>query len=178
MKVKILLPIYLLVGTLGFSQNTDTVKDSKHEFRIDVVEGIAVPALDVSYEYLISKNAGVGLSGYFGYQKEVVDYLDNAIDGYFRGYILNKKEQRARGFYVEGIVRFAKGQTPYVYSNGSTDFSRTWEQFGVGFGVGYKFVFGKGFIVDLGGGFGKYFGEEQGAPSNFFRGNISFGYRI
>ena len=42
------------------SVNLKTFNGKKHEVRIDAIEGLIVPAIDIGYEYVINTYSGVG----------------------------------------------------------------------------------------------------------------------
>ena len=103
--------LLLISTTITFAQediddqpvNLNEINNKKHEFRIDVLEGLLVPAIDVSYEYVLSKYSGIGASVNFDLDDDEFDFDQKfAFTAYYRQYFFNKKEYGARGFFAEG----------------------------------------------------------------------------
>lgn len=163
--------------------NLNSINDKKHEFRIDALEAILIPAVDLSYEYVLSRYSGVGVSASLNLSNENSDgFHDFAITPYYRQYFFNKKEYGARGFYAEGLMRYATGvEGDFVIFVNGTEFRNEgdeWSLFGIGFAVGQKWVSRNGFVFDLSGGVGRYFGASDNEPEFFFRGGFNVGYRF
>jgi len=164
--------------------NLNTFNGKKHELRIDAIEGLIVPAIDISYEYVISKYSGVGASINIGLSSDGdLDIpQDFAITPYYRQYFFNREDYGAKGFYAEGLLQYATGDDIFFnfdeIAGISTETSRDWSQFGIGFAVGQKWVSRNGFVVELSLGGGRYIGGEDFAPGGFFRGGASVGYRF
>ena len=164
--------------------NLTNFNTKKHEVRIDALEGLIVPAIDLGYEYVISKYSGAGLSINIALDSDNdVDLpQDFAITPYFRQYFFNREDYGAKGFYAEGLLQFATGDDIFFTFNEnegtSTQGNRDWSQFGVGFAVGQKWVSRNGFVAELSLGGGRYLGGDDFAPGGFFRGGASVGYRF
>lgn len=184
---KLLLPILMGVTIICYSQENDTTglaSERKHEIRIDALEGLAVPALDLSYEYVISKYSGAGISTFINLSgDESNDYQTFTISPYYRQYFFNKKDYGARGLFAEGLLQLGTGGDNY-----GDDFDEepisvrdqdpSWTAFGIGFAIGQKWVSKNGFVLEISIGGGRYFGSEEGAPEGFIKGGILVGYRI
>ncbi len=56
-------------------------------------------------------------------------------------------------FYVDAFARFINRHWNYDDGSSFADFTST--RFGIGFGIGYKVVSNKGFVFDIGLGFGR-----------------------
>lgn len=180
--------LFLIISALTFAQedtneqpvSLNEINKKKHEFRIDVLEALIIPAVDISYEYVLSKYSGVGASIYIANG----DSFDQnfAFTGFFRQYFFNKKEYGARGLFAEGLLQYATGKT-IGFTNTPTDFIETteqWRKIGYGFSLGQKWVSRNGFVIEISAGGGRYFATENQeiAPEGFFRGGVSFGYRF
>lgn len=184
--------IAILVTSYSFSQeeiaddepvNLKSINDKKHEFRIDALEAILIPALDVSYEYVLSKYSGFGASISLNLGDDSYDsYHDFAFTPYYRQYFFNRKDYGARGFYAEGLLRYATGEeedfTIFVNGDEFNTEGDSWSQFGIGFAIGQKWVSRNGFVFDLSAGVGRYLGNSGNAPDFFFRGGLNVGYRF
>ena len=191
---KITTILCLAISAITFAQedtddqpvNLNEINNKKHEFRIDVLEGLIVPALDVSYEYVLSKYSGVGASVNVNLNNDDdIDFNQNfAFTGFYRQYFFNKKDYGARGFFAEGLLQYASGDSDAIFdiiadgqvTSRSTD---TWNKFGVGVSIGQKWVSRNGFVLELSLGGGRYLGgDDDNSPEGFARGGISFGYRF
>lgn len=179
---RILLSLCLLIS-FGLSAqedesvNLNKINDKKHEIRIDALEGLALPALDLSYEYVINKYSGVGASISIALDGDnAADFpQDFSFSPYFRQYFFNKKDYGARGFFAEGLLQVASGEGRlFDFEEDAED----WTQFGIGLTLGWKFVSTNGFVVDIHGGGGRYFGDTTDAPGGFVRIGVNVGYRF
>lgn len=183
-KFKILLLATFLCSLNSIAQeddepvNLNTINDKKHELRIDALEGLLIPALDISYEYVISKYSGAGISLNFSFEDSDTDLPQNfAITPYYRQYFFNRKDYGARGFFAEGLLQYATGEGRiFDFTENGDD--RDWSQFGVGFAIGQKWVSRNGFVIELSIGGGRYLGAEDFGPDGFFRGGVNVGYRF
>ena len=191
-----LLILAVLCSTIAFAQdneleedgpvNLKSINDKKHEFRIDALEGLLVPALDISYEYVLSKYSGFGASINIAFDNDDdIDFRQKfAITPYYRQYFFNKKDFGARGFFAEGLLQYASGDTNSFSVVNNSDViitEETWNRFGVGFAIGQKWVSRNGFVIELSLGGGRYFGNDEenfDIPEGFFRGGVSVGYRF
>jgi hypothetical protein len=181
--------LFLIVGTLtwgSYAQQSEETSEettnlARHEIRVDVLEGLLVPALDVNYEYLISRRSGAGLAAYVALQDlETNDYQQWAIAPYYRQYFFSKEEYGGKGFFAEGLLQVAGGTYEEVFDiiDGSFGIQQeSWTQFGIGFSFGQKWVNQNGFVVELSLGAGRYLGADKG-PEAFFRGGALIGYRF
>ena len=184
MKKYIFTAAFMAASAVGFAQDSEekgiaNLQDRKHELRIDALEGLIVPALDISYEYVISKYSGVGVSAFAGFSgDDDLDFdQDWAFTPYYRQYFFNKKDYGARGFYAEGLLQVAGGDDFDNFLIG-TNTDESWTKFGIGFGLGQKWVSKNGFVLDLNFGGGRYFGDDNLGPDAFFRGGVGVGYRF
>ncbi len=164
--------------------NINTFNGKKHELRIDALEGLIIPAIDIGYEYVINRYSGVGASINVALSSDNDIELpqDFAITPYYRQYFFSREDYGGKGFFAEGLLQYATGEETFLAFNEiagiSTETNRDWSQFGIGFAVGQKWVSRNGFVVELSLGGGRYLGGEDFAPSGFFRGGASIGYRF
>ena len=113
---------------------------------------------------------------------------DFVVAGFYRQYFFNKKDYGARGFFAEGILQFATGESlsfndDLVIVNGlPVEETENWSQVGIGFALGQKWVSRNGFVLEISLGAGRYFGDNDDEnfdiPEAFFRGGFSVGYRF
>lgn len=188
MKKKLALLLLCGITATTMAQNQEekkskNIQTAKHELRLDAIEALAVPALDISYEYVLSQYSGLGVTAWVGFDSDD-DGFDSsqqfAITPYFRQYFFNKKEYGARGFYAEGLLQFATGEERGIYVEGDfqENLTENWTNFGIGFALGQKWVSNNGFVLDLSIGAGRYLGSNDIGPEAFFRGGIGVGYRF
>lgn len=184
---KCLLMAFLCIPIIGMAQENDdnitkNLLERKHELRIDALEGLIVPAIDLSYEYVFSKYAGAGITLFINLDDNgFSEYQNFAISPYYRQYLFNKKEYGARGFFAEGLLQYASGNfEEYNFENGFyTITNKNWNTFGIGVSLGQKWVSNNGFIIELSFGGGRYFNtKEYYTPEGFFRGGVLLGYRF
>jgi len=111
MKKKLLLLLFCASSIAMFAQEEEekginNLKDRKHEVRIDAVEGLAVEVIDLSYEYVLGRYSGVGLSVLVGFEREEFDrYTSFQITPFYRQYFFNKKDYGARGTMHEEEIQ-------------------------------------------------------------------------
>lgn len=188
--------LFLIISTFAFAQedtdeqsvNLQEINNKKHEFRIDVLESLLVPAIDISYEYVLSKYSGIGASVNFDFDDDDFDFDQKfAFTAYYRQYFFNKKDYGARGFFAEGLLQYANGNNNDIsfitddqgFITETVQSSGTWNKFGVGAAIGQKWVSKNGFVLELSLGGGRYLGDDDdNSPEGFFRGGVSFGYRF
>ena len=160
-------------------ESTTPIAERKHEFRVDALEGLVAPAIDVSYEYVISKYSGAGVSVLIGLTDENSgDYPKFAFTPYYRQYFFNKQDYGACGFFAEGLLNYSSGTVDFFTSNDFNQTEEDWSAFGIGFAIGQKWISQNGFIVEISAGVGRNFGDDDFAPEAFFRGGVSIGYRL
>lgn len=98
-----------------------------------------------------------------------------------------KPRQGADRFYLSGFLRYINRKAEFTQGSDNADF--TWTRFGIGFGIGSKFVSKKGVLFDLGLGIGKAFHneityeengdhEEVDWPGVMFLPRLAIGYRF
>lgn len=184
MKKSFLIGALCALSTMGYAQDSEekgiaNLQDRKHELRIDALEAVAGPAIDISYEYVLSKYSGFGATVWYSFDEDNDNYfIDSgqkfAITPYYRQYFFNKKDYGARGFYAEGLLQLAFGDD----ADNDPALDTSWTGFGIGFALGQKWVSKNGFVIDLNFGIGRYLDSGEFGPDAFARGGIGFGYRF
>ncbi|WP_025743625.1 hypothetical protein [Aquimarina pacifica] len=162
----------------GQGQNEGN-NENKHEFRLDALEILATPSIDISYEYVINKFSGAGITTYLSLGDTDNVFPKYAFDPYFRQYFLNKQDFGARGLFVEGLVRFAGGEneTDIVGIGSNSLGTDNWFDIGVGFVIGQKWTSQNGFVFEISLGGGRYFLDDND-NIGFLKGGILIGYRL
>ena len=183
--------LLLTLSTSVFAQEEDSFLDKKHEIKLDAIELIAVANIEFSYEYLISKYSGAGISITFDGGKESDDIITWAITPFYRQYFFNRQEKRAQGLFAEGHLNvggFEDYYYEFTYSVDSeyqteTRIENSTTAFGAGFALGYKWASNNGFVIEplLGVGrnlFGSEINDDYIDLDFYFRGGIQVGYRF
>jgi len=191
-KIMLIALVSSLTCATTFSQEDEfennPVLDRKHELRIDAIEGLTIPMLEINYEYVLSKYSGVGAAISINFNNDNNVYYGQkfAFTPFYRQYFLNKKEYGARGLFVEGMMQLAAGEdTSYFYEYDAANdigFERTesndWFDAGIGIAVGQKWVSNNGFVFELSIGGGRYLSRGDDQPDAFLRGGVLVGYRF
>jgi len=180
---KIFTVIATLIFSLSYAQEENLVRnENKHEFRLDALEILAIPNLEINYEYILNKYSGAGIAASVSLDNDYKEYQAYSISPYYRQYFLNKKDFGARGMFVEGLLRFAGGEVETNNFNSPTPVNNTtnegnWFDIGVGLVVGQKWVSDNGFVFEVSLGGGRYLLDESN-NEGFFRGGVLIGYRF
>lgn len=169
------------------SSTPKSIDERVHELRLDALEALLIPTIEINYEYVLSRYSGVGAAVSFSFEgDDDIDYRqDFAFTPFYRQYFFNKKEYGARGFFVEGIAQIAGGDETFEERLFTTDGSgsvvvtdESWFNFGLGLAIGQKWVSNNGFVFELSIGGGRYFIDDDFGPEAFARGGILVGYRF
>ena len=161
------------------------IDERKHELRLDALEALAIPNIEINYEYVLSRYSGVGAAVSFSLDNEFDEYQAWALTPFYRQYFFNKKDFGARGFFVEGLLKIAGGSEEnfdfLVTIDGSTTevvTQENWFNAGIGVAIGQKWVSNNGFVFELSLGGGRYLIDDQDGPEGFLRGGVLVGYRF
>lgn len=192
--------IVFLIGCIGLStaqeqEQTDSQKRlddfnkiKKHELSLDVLAGLAIPAISPRYEYVLGRYSGVGVDLFFALNNDDIDfdtYEKFSITPYYRQYFFSKEDYGAKGFYGEGFVKFYSYEYEQVFFNDGFVTSVRNESFfetAIGAGIGWKWVSDSGFLIDVGFGLGRNLGISND-ETDFnnplrLRGGVNFGWRF
>jgi len=160
----------------GFEPN-----QNKHEFRLDALEILTIPKLEINYEYVNNKYSGFGAAISLTLEEDYDFQEKFSFTPYYRQYFLNKKDYGARGLFVEGMLRLAGGVNEELTFDSNTGFSTSveenWFDLGAGLAVGQKWVSENGFVFELSFGGGRYLLDSK-ADDFFLRGGVLIGYRF
>lgn len=162
------------------SNPSKSIDERVHELRLDAIEALAVPKIEVNYEYVLSRYSGVGAAISFSFD-DGDDFETGqkfAFTPFYRQYFFNKKEYGARGFFVEGLLQFAGGDDEVFLGVDVGPEDESWFNAGIGLALGQKWVSNNGFVFELSIGGGRYLVDEEFGPDAFFRGGILVGYRF
>ncbi|CAL2093097.1 hypothetical protein [Tenacibaculum sp. 190524A05c] len=139
-------------------------------------------AAEITYERILSNETALGLSVAFDIDND--NFYNFAAFPYYRFYFGKK---RAGGFFVEGngavlVDEFGKDITLTTNGNNGvitiTDAGEVETKFGLGIGIGGKFLSKNGWIGELSLGVGRVLGIENDASKVYSRGGITIGKRF
>ncbi len=176
---KLFLPLAFTLICFYQVRGQDNIgNNNKHEFRLDALEILATPSIDISYEYVINKYSGVGISTYLLLNNDNYFFPKYALQPYFRQYFINKKDFGARGLFIEGLFRIAGGENEINTEGiGSSIRTENWSDLGVGFVIGQKWASENGFVFEISIGGGRYLLNNNDSVG-FTKGGIMIGYRL
>ena len=158
---KIALIILCFYTTISNAQEESIPQDTdkKNEITLNALTLIASGWIDVSYEYLINKEASFGVDLQFGFDEndDFNSYRNFSITPNYRVYFSNKY---ARGFFIEGfgmLHRYKDVYYDYGYDSvyGNERIEKNITEFSLGVSVGGKWVTKSGFVAEIFGGIGR-----------------------
>ena len=145
MKVAMLFSFFMLAATfVNAQQTTTTSRDLKNEVKANLL-GLAIGLPEITYERLINKNMGIGISAAAGIQnnkgyKEEYKFMITPHYHYYFG------EKYANGFFLEANATVFSDDADQADDGGVR---KDKIYYGLGGGLGMKQVFGKGFVAEL-----------------------------
>ncbi|TDD99861.1 hypothetical protein [Flavobacterium cellulosilyticum] len=171
----------IMVSALVFCQETITDKptettifDRKHELKVGAVKLLAGPILEVTYEYIYSKNFTYGSSILVNLSKNSDYPEDFSVTPFARFYFQETKEYGAKGFFVEGFAKYFAGNNNINYYSTNEKYSAG----ALGLALGKKWINSSGFVFETLIGFGRTLGGNINTPEAVFRGDLFLGYRF
>ncbi|MDC9721607.1 MAG: hypothetical protein PSN34_02380 [Urechidicola sp.] len=165
-------------------QMTEFSKTKRHSISLDVIAGLAFPAFNPRYEYVLNKYSGIGADLNINFDNENgSEVLEKfSFSPYYRQYFFSKEDYGAKGFYGEGFLKF------YTYENninsliGASTNTNTKSYFetAVGVGIGWKWVSDSGFLIDINGGLGRNLNFADDPVERDFTGKfgVNFGWQF
>jgi hypothetical protein len=186
----LLTPLFVLKA---FGQGADNTENSfsasedlpKTELRINALALLVGPALDVSYEHVLSNSSGLGGSLLLNFGGDNYGNQKFALTPFYRFYFFNQKDYGARGLFVEGFSSLASVEPylewlaydddlePIPQEKQGNDF-----QWSVGFAAGRKWINQKGFSFEIFLGVGRYLLSTETTDEVHPRIGASFGKRF
>lgn len=167
MKKSLLTLSFVFAVSAAFCQNetksTDVKDAGNNEIKVNLL-GSILSMPEITYERLFKDNTGLGISAFIGADDDV-DYKFGVIP-HFRVYFGNKK---ANGFFIEAnaaIMEVDSYESYYIDDNssyyyGTSRNNRTTATFGLGAAAGGKFLTKNGFVGEIFGGLGRFFGKNN-----------------
>ena len=190
----IIFAAFLLAPSLffkGFGQSSDTPSTapqsvfdiSETELRINALALLVGPALDISYERVLSSSSGVGASLLLNFGGDNYGSQELALSPFYRFYFFDQKDYGARGLFAEAFSSFSLVE-PYAdwvelpdgsYSEKDPGNEFQWS---IGFAAGRKWINQKGFSFEIFLGIGRYLLSTAATDQVHPRLGASFGKRF
>jgi hypothetical protein len=164
--MKINLILCLIIGSLCSSMlgqvSNEQLFNERSELRINGLALLAGPALDVSYERILSSSSGIGAGLFLGLSGDNFGSQNFALTPFYRFYFFDLKDYGARGFFVETFTSFASvrsydgGSLPFPEGDFEEPKQKDLFQWSLGFAAGRKWVNKRGFSFEFFLGLGRY----------------------
>lgn len=161
--------LVLIVALIGFFGQAQ--KGSK-EVSLDLGDALILKSLEVSYEYYLSEQSSVGLSGFYNFVKETSKFRYNEktmVTPFFRHYFSDSRTWNYFGEVFLG-VNTGKGKNKDGIILDYTDGA-------LGISVGSKYMSNGGFVVSALAGIGRNMFSDN-APIIVPRFGFNVGYRF
>ena len=148
----------LVIITQAFSQVApeDIPNFRKNDIVIDPFWLIGGLAMNVSYERIITEDAGLGANAIFGFGNSLEGFTQ--VSPYYRAYFGSKY---ASGFYIEGFLPITVAKD-YEWIDSGREIEKKYSTGGLGFGLGGKWIAKKKFVFELNVGIARKFIGERG----------------
>lgn len=154
-------------------ESSKDISERRHEFKLETIKLMAVPALELNYEYIRDVNQGFGAILLLNFDKE--NYNEKlSLTPYFRFYFNTSQEYGAKGFFVKAFSSFYSGRDiEFFDEEEDADFF----DIALGFGAGQKLINKSGFVFEYYIGIGRnLLGNSENAVLGKF--GINVGYRF
>lgn len=161
--------IIALIVLIGFSTQAQR---RNQEVSIDLGNALVMKSLSITYEYYLSDQSSVGISGLYNFEKETSDFRYNektVITPFFRHYFTTNQNWNHFGEVFLGINsgKDKKENLTYVdYTDGA-----------LGVSFGSKYISNGGFVVSALAGIGRNMFSDN-SPIIVPRAGLSLGYRF
>ena len=211
-----LLPLFILFFTYCYSQDVQQVEVLKNdkqvtelfdeigdsEIKLDVVDLLSQPALNVGYEIINDSYSSYGADIFLNFNNKNLSPSWSerfSLNPFYRFYFLNKTDFGGEGYFAEVFMKFSNieyKRDSYFYNpmpnepNSTTEEIKAWD-IAPGVGVGRKWVNKKGWTFEYMLGFGRFLFANSGndnpdsnievddyRPEATFKGGISIGRRF
>lgn len=166
----------------GNAQEAESEKQNdRHEIKANALY-LVLGAVDVTYEYLLNEESGVGMTLFVPYDDDVIDEINYYLSPYYRFYFGKKY---ASGFFLEGFGML--NSTKAYFFEQVDEFNPTIDlrdknitDFALGIGLGGKWVSNRGLLGELNLGVGRNLFQASDYNNNEFIGKvgITIGYRF
>jgi len=137
------------VNTESKPYTSDSVYIKKNELKLNGIILLAGAAIEVYYERNLNEFSSSGVSFLVSLSEEELPNLNYYISPYYRAFFGKKY---AAGFFVEGFGILNSLEREIEQPNNSIIVRETVTDFGLGIGLGGKWVNKKGFIFEINAG--------------------------
>ncbi len=172
--------LLLIVPIFSFSQENGRdsknkfkapIADRTHELKLGFAKILTGPSFDIEYERILSNSTSIGSNLVIS----VDNSYGNLISGFFRFYFTETKEYGTEGFFAQPVIGYYGGESDDydVYLS-----DENFNAFGMGFGLGKKWVNKAGFIFQFSIGGLRTISGNEAAPEALFMGDLYMGYRF
>ena len=164
---KILLIASFLVSTIAFAQQ---------EVKLNIGNALIFKTIDISYEYYLSGDTSVGISGLYNFEEKTADFRYNEeslVTPYLRHYFTS---DRTWNLFGEGFFGIGSGYKK-VELDGAPNRYEKYSDSALGVAVGSKYISDSGFVVDIYGGVGRNLFSAN-SPILVLRLGVSVGWRF
>ena len=156
---------------------------SQTELRINALTLMVGPALDISYEHVLSSASGLGASLLLNFGGDNYGSQKFALSPFYRFYFFDQKDYGARGLFVEGFSSLAivEPYTEWVELRDGSFMEQDQGiqfQWSIGFAAGRKWINQKGFSFEIFLGVGRYLLSTDTTDEVHPRIGASFGKRF
>lgn len=160
------------INSISVKRNSKKV--DKHELKIDIIKPIVYQTIGITYEFIKINKLGFGTSILFNTNQTNRFTEDFSISPFARFYFQNPSKQNGNGLFIEGFGKYIEGRYR-VLDDKDMDYTSTT----VGLGLGHKWLFKSGLIIEPILGFSKSINRSNiDAPIGNLRSDISVGYRF
>jgi hypothetical protein len=182
MKNILVFSFIMLFSTSLFSQEDDALKANANptsEIKLNALF-MVLGAFDITYEYLLNQESGLGLEVFIPFDDELSDDIDYYISPYYRMYF---GEKYASGFFLEGFGMLnASTVNEIIFFDNQGNITRTEVEketnFALGIGIGGKWYTKSGFIGELSLGIGRNLISSDYNNEIVGKVGITVGYRF
>ncbi len=142
---KILLIFTLFIATITLAQQ---------EVKLNIANALILKTIDISYEYYLSGDTSIGISGLYNFEQKSADFRYNEesmVTPYLRHYFTS---DRVWNLFGEGFFGIGTGYKKIEIA-GEPNIYEKYSDSALGISFGAKYISESGFLVDIYGGIGR-----------------------
>ncbi|WOC39507.1 DUF3575 domain-containing protein [Polaribacter sp. HL-MS24] len=128
---------------------------AQQEVKLNIGNALVIKTIDISYEYYLSGDSSVGISGLYNFEKKSSDFRYNEesmFTPYFRHYFTADKTWNLFG---EAFFGYSTGYTKIKSIDETGTIYEKYSDGALGIAVGSKYTSEGGLVVDIFGGIGR-----------------------
>lgn len=178
-RLLIMICVLVFIFSNAQEENSEMLNsDRRKDVMINPI-ALVLGAGNLSYEYHLNKDSGLGISTFFIYDKYVLDSDVWYVMPYYR-YYFGKKW--ARGFFLDGFAGMINSNNEgYIYykeSDGTMGYRPKENEISLGFGIGLggKWELKKNLVFEVSLGIGRNISNTN--DPTFGKGMLGLGYRF